>query len=99
MSNIHELLSAVKEQYLTKDQLEQYRDELSNLYAQMQFELADVRKEKAMYFYNSEEKTVAAKQVSWGACPNGQREIELSHYTKGIEKVLSSLKSRLYNVY
>lgn len=94
-----ELLEAVKEKNLSKDQLENYRDDLSNLYAQMHLELATIRKDKAMFIYNSEEKTVAAKEISWGASPNGQREIELSHFTKGIEKVLSSLKSRLYNTY
>ncbi len=97
--NLRELLEAVKEKHLSKDQLESYRDDLSNLYAAMQLELADIRKEKALFMFESALKTVSSKEVAWGADPRGQREIELAHYSKGVEKVLSSLKSRLYQVY
>lgn len=97
--NLRTLLEAVKEKNLSKDALEAYRDDLSNLYAAMQLELADVRKAKALFMFESALKTVASKEIAWSADPRGQREIELSHYSKGVEKVLSSLKSRLYNVY
>ncbi len=96
---LRELLEAVKEKSLTKTQLEAYRDDLSNLFALMQLELADIRKAKAMYIFESEEKTMAAKDSSWAASQKGQREIELSHYCKACEKVISSLKSRLYQIY
>lgn len=96
---LRDLLEAVKEKHLSKDQLEEYRDDLANLFAEMQFELADIRKAKAMHVFTSEAGSMAAKEAEWAASPNGQREIELSHYCKGTEKILSSLKSRLYNVY
>ena len=94
-----ELIQAVKEKNLSKDQLEAYRDDLSNLYALMQLELADIRKAKALWIFDSQEKSMAAKEVAWSASLQGQREIELSHWCKGSEKILSSLKSRLYSVY
>ena len=94
-----ELLQAVKEKNLSKDQLEAYRDDLSNLYAMMQLELAEVRKAKALWIFESQEKSMAAKDAAWAASARGQREIELSHWCKGSEKILSSLKSRLYSVY
>lgn len=45
---LRELIEAVKEEKLSKDQLENYRDNLSNLYAEMQFELAELEKQKAL---------------------------------------------------
>lgn len=96
---LRELLDAVKEKNLTKTDLESYRDELSSLFAAMQLELADIRKAKALFMFESSLKTVASKEVAWGADPRGQREIELSHYSRGVEKVLSSLRSRIYQIY
>lgn len=96
---LRELLDAVKEKNLSKDQLEAYRDDLANLYAQMQLEMAEVRKSKALFFAEQPEKTDKGTERKWQATGKGLREIELSHYSKGVEKVLSSLKSRLYNVY
>ena len=94
-----DLLKAVKDKNLSKDQLEDYRDEMSSLYAEMQFELADKRKEKAIYFIEHKLDSDKATERAWQATPSGLREIELSHYSKGTEKVLSSLKARLYQVY
>ena len=47
---LHELILAVKEKNLSKEQLEDYSDQMSNLFAEMMLELADVEKEKAIYF-------------------------------------------------
>lgn len=94
-----DLFKAVQERNLSKDKLEEYRDDLSNLYALMQLELAEIRKAKALHIFESAEKTIAAKEAAWAASEKGQREIELAHYIKGTEKILSSLKSRLYQVY
>ena len=94
-----ELFKAVKERNLTKDQLEEYRDDLSSLYAEMQLELAEIRKLKALYFIEKRAKTDRETERNWQGSEKGLREIELAHYLKGTEKILSSLKSRLYNVY
>jgi len=94
-----ELIKKVNEKNLSKDQLENYRDDLSNLFAQMQFEIAEIRKEKAIYFIEKREKTDKETERRWQATIRGLREIELSHYCKATEKILSSLKARLYNIY
>jgi len=94
-----ELIKQVNEKQLTKDQLEKYRDDLANLFAQMQFEMADLRKAKAIYFVEKREKTDIGTERTWAVTKEGQREIELSHYCKATEKILSSLKSRLYSIY
>ena len=94
-----QLFKEVQEKNLTKEQLEDYHADLSGLYGQMQLELAEVRKQKAIYFVEKADKTAVATERNWGASPEGLREIELAHYAKGTEKILSSLKSRLYSVY
>lgn len=94
-----ELIKAVNEKQLSKDELEKYRDELANLFAQMQFEIAEIRKNKAFYFVEKREKTDVMTERNWAVTKEGQREIELSHYCKATEKILSSLKARLYSIY
>lgn len=96
-----ELLQKVKEQSLTKTQLEAYRDDLSNLYAEMSLEMAEIEKEEAMYFYKrtSPDVTDVSIKRTWKATEQGQRQILLNRYLKGTEKILSSLKSRLYSIY
>ena len=107
---LKELILAVKDHFLPKEKLEAYRDDISNLFAQMHFEMADVKKEKALYFIDNknydvqpagEYKSRSDKEVErmWQATPKGLREIELNHYAKATEEILRSLKSRLYNLY
>ena len=94
-----ELIKAVNEKTLEKEELEEYRDELVNLFAQMQFELAEVKKEKAIYFIENKLESDKATERAWQASKRGLREIELSHYSKATEKIIASLKSRLYTLY
>ncbi len=96
---LSELFQAVKEKELSKDQLEDYYAELAGLYAMMHEELAEIRKKKAIFFVEQPEKTNVATERKWQASESGLREIELSHYCKGTEKILSSLKNRIYNTY
>lgn len=96
---LHEIISAVKEKHLSKDQLENYRDDLANVAAMMQLEIADLEKKEALYFLAEHKETDIATKRAWKATIDGQRLIELEHYYKAAQTILSSLKSRLYNVY
>lgn len=89
---------AVKEKSLSKDQLENYRDEMSQLFAEMQMEMAELEKEEAVYMSDNEG-TVASKKVSWKATEKGQRLIILKRYCLATKELLNSLKSRLYSIY
>lgn len=100
---LKELIVAVKEKNLTKDQLEAYRDEMSHVYAEMQMELAEVEKEKALFFEKSREvfperSDIMTKRV-WQATLKGLREIVLKRYCLATKELLNSLKSRLYSIY
>jgi beta-mannanase len=94
-----ELIKSVREEKLSKDQLENYRDQMSSLFAEMQLELAEIRKTKALYFVEKRSKTDKETERNWQITKEGLREIELSHYSKALEKLLSSLKARLYQIY
>jgi hypothetical protein len=95
---LSELILAVKEKNLDKDQLESYRDQMSHLFADMQIEAAELEKEEAL-FMDGEEGTVASKKVAWKATPSGQRLIVLKRYMLATKELLNSLKSRLYSIY
>lgn len=106
MSQLSELFEKVKEKNLTKTTLEEYRDDLTNLYAQMMFELAELEKTEALYFMALKNASPTDKDISdvaikrlWRATPQGQRLIELNRYHKATEKILSSLKSRIFAQY
>lgn len=95
---LKDLIVAVKEKNLTKEQIEAYRDDMSNIYAQMQIEMADLEKEEAL-FMEKTETTVARAKVIWKATPSGQRLIVLKRYALATKEMLNSLKSRLYSIY
>lgn len=106
MTTLRELIESVKEKGLTKDQLENYRDDMSHVYADMQMELSNIEKLKALYFEGNKIDEVNAKVLSdiavkrmWQATNNGLREIELKRYCLATKELLNSLKSRLYSVY
>lgn len=105
---LNELILAVKEKNLSKDALEDYRDQMSGLYAQMQMELAEIEKEKALFFdnvkvavYKIDNKDISdiAIKRRWQATEEGLREIVLKRYCLATKELLNSLKSRLYSIY
>lgn len=97
---LQELITKVKEQGLSKDELEEYRDQLSQLFAHMQLEMADIEKEEAMFMNGvGEDESVASRKIAWKATPSGQRLIVLKRYCLATKEMLNSLKSRLYSIY
>lgn len=93
-----DLIKAVKEKNLQKDQLEDYRDQLSSLFAEMQLEIAELEKMEATFPAEHYESAIARK-TAWKATPSGQRLIVLKRYCLATKEILSSLKSRLYSIY
>lgn len=99
MSQLTDMLRAVKEGNLTKTQLDNYHTALSGLYSDLQLEIADLKKKKALFEAGEPEKSVAKMKVAWKATPEGQRLIELEGYARATSTQLRSLKNRLYNTY
>jgi len=97
---LRELIIAVKEKQLSKDQLEGYRNELSSLFSEMQLEMAELEKEEALFMDSKADgESVANRKVSWKATDSGQRLILLKRYCISTKEMLNSLKSRLYLIY
>ena len=105
---LKDLILAVKEKNLNKDQLEDYRDQMSQLFAEMQIEMAELEKEEAIFMdsFNSieiggreENVSVAQKKINWKATKEGKRLIVLKRYSLATKEMLNSLKSRLYSIY
>lgn len=103
MSQLSELFNQVKEKNLTKTQLEDYHTELTSLFAAMQLEIGELTKAEALYFLEmkkmDEKETDVGIKRYWRGTPQGQRLITLTHSAKATEKILSSLRSRMYSQY
>lgn len=97
---INELILAVEDKKLSKDDLENYRDQMSALFAKLQLEMADKEKEEALFMGNkTDEQSVAERKVQWKATPSGQRLIELKRWATALKEMLSSLRNRLFQIY
>ncbi len=92
-----DLIQQVKEKNLTKDQLEEYRDQLSSLFAEMQLEMADLEKVEALF--SDDYPSAVARKSAWKKTTEGQRLILLKRYCLATKEILNSLKSRLYSIY
>lgn len=98
---LNELIIAVKEKNLSKDQLEAYADELSSLFAQMLLETAELEKEEALYLsvtHTVEKDSVAMRKIMWKATEKGQRLIVLKRYLVATKELINSMKSRTYRL-
>ena len=95
-----EALKAVREENLSKEQLENYFTSLSGLFSDLQIELADLEKEEAIFMATKDESgnrgTMALKKVLWKATDLGQRLIMLKRYATATSTQLRSLKTRIF---
>jgi len=95
-----ELILAVKVKNLSKEQLENYRTDMSDIFAQMQLEMAELEKFEALWMdTKTPEQSVAEIKIKWKASKDGQRLIVLKRYCLATKELLNSLKSRLYSIY
>lgn len=95
-----QLIQDVKEQNLSRDQLEAYHTQISSMFSQMNVEMADLEKAEALFMAKDfgEKKSVAERKVLWKATPEGQRLIMLKRYSVATKELINSLKSRIYKL-
>ena len=93
-----ELFTAIKEENLSRGQLESYEQHLASLYAEYMIEIGSLKKERALYFLERQKPDVTDVSIRrlWDAGTNGQRLIELEANVKAVSRMLSSVKSRIY---
>ena len=96
---IHELILKVKDETLSQEDLEKYRDQMSNLFAQLQLEMATLEKSEAIFLNSKgEDESVASVKIRFKATYDGQRLIELKRYSLALKELLNSLKSRIFKL-
>ena len=102
MSQLKELLTAVKDKNLSKEQIDSYRYELIHLFSAVCIERADLKKKEAFYFMDTMEKDGSESDVSikrkWRITPEGQRLLDLEAYKTLLPKEIDSLRSRIYSL-
>ncbi len=98
MTTLTELILAVKEKNLSKEQLEAYHDQMSSLFAEIQLEMADLEKDEALFLGQETSLSVAQHKINWKATEKGQRLIVLKRYAVATKEMLNSLKSRTFRL-
>lgn len=98
MVTLIEVITKVREQNLTKEQLEHYFDELSVLLAELNNEAGELEKEEALFLASRENgESVISKKVEFKATPAGQRLIVVKRYISSVKTLLGSIKNRIYS--
>ncbi len=95
-----EAILAVREQNLTKSQLEDYHSQMSLLLSEMLVETSELEKEEAMFLAErAVGESVIARKITWKTTVGGQRLIVLKRYLTAVKTLLGSIKNRLYSIY
>lgn len=102
-TQLQHLFESVKEEHLSKSDLEKYHSELTMLFAGMHLSMGEIEKREAIFMEAAHTTESALSDIAikrkWNVTEDGQRLITLKHSAKAAEKVLSSIKNRLYNFY
>lgn len=97
---LQEAIKMVREENLTKSQLEDYHNQMSLLLAEMQIEASSLEKEEALYLADRDNaESVISRKVSWKATQSGLRLLVLKRYISAVKTLLGSIKNRLYSIY
>lgn len=95
-----EAIKAVREENLSKDALESYRDQMSVLLSEMQIEASTLEKDEAIFMAEREKgESAISRKITWKALPSGQRLIVLKRYISATKTLMTSLRDRLYNFF
>lgn len=96
---LQELILKVKENKLSQQDLEGYYDQMCQLDADMQIEMADLEKEEALFMNTKgQDESIASVKVRWKATKSGQRLIVLKRYSLATKSMMKSLKNRIYKL-
>ena len=97
---LQEAIKAVREQNLTKTQLEDYRNQMSALLSEMQLECAELEKMEAIFMAGiGNVETAINRKIHWKGSKEGLRLIEIKRYISATKTMMTSLRDRLYNFY
>lgn len=95
--NYQEAIEKLKNSQLSPGDLSEIRMTLSAEYATRSEDLAQILVQKAQEWLVEREKRKSDKSTDqwWNASPGGKQEVLLRFRLKGLEKVISAIKTRL----
>lgn len=96
MNTLKELLESVKDENLSLEMCEKYRDEIIHIKTQLHNEIAKYKNKRAIWLMESLVEGVGAKKMAYDATPDGQRLMELKGMLGGVNGEIDSLQSRIY---
>lgn len=97
MSTLLEVIKKVKEENLSKPQIENYRDQIAALLAQLQLECAELEKKEAIFMgEKGPEETAINRKINWKKTREGLRLIEVKRHISACKTLMTSLRDRLY---
>lgn len=97
--SIAQVAKSLREDKLSRDQLEDLFNSLSSLYAEMEIRMGELEKEEAIFLNECGEKTRAGAEMKFNATEKGQESITLKHNLRALSKLISSVKHRVIAVY
>lgn len=96
--NLREILDRVRDEGLSKTELQHFEIALATLYEKYQYKQADLEKKEAI-FLESMEGSEASRIRRWKATDDGKLLIDIDHQIPVINKWYGSVKSRLIQMY
>lgn len=96
MNQLQITLEAVKDENLTLQQCEKYRDNLIHIKTKLHNEIADYKRKRAIWLTSSDIQGVEARKLAYDATEDGQRLIELKGMMGGLGGEIDGLQSRIY---
>ena len=98
-TQFEQIIGKVREENLTKSQLETYHQMLCELKGDMKLRMSVVKKAKGMFMIRNPELSVAQRSINWKASELGQEEMDLVGKIGACSSNIEATKSRLYQIY
>ena len=99
--NLSEILSKVREERLSRADLEMYEQKLSALKSQYELRKAELEKMEFRFkgAEHRKEQSGVKIEIEWKNTPEGQELIDIKGNIRAVSPMLSSIKSRIYQSY
>lgn len=93
--NLSDVLRAVREENLSLQNLEKYRDSLIHFKTDLHEHIAELKKKRAQYLVSTEG-SVASRKMAFDGTDDGQRLLSLQGHISGLQGEIDSLQGRIY---
>lgn len=98
MTKLEQTLLAIKDENLSKEQLDFYYSALTQLRADVRIEKAALLKEKALFMVKHPELSAVQRKINWDASEAGLRLFDLQAYVTSLGDAMEGVKTRIYGM-